>query len=524
MALGWSPRMMSVADSALQLCANLGVREFIVCAGARNLSLIETLLASEEVHVWNHFEENSAGFFALGRCMATAEPCCIVTTSGTAVAELLPAVIEAHYQARPLVILSADRPSHFRGSGAPQAIEQLGIFGDYVETCVDIEGSVPELTWSGRKPLHLNVCLEESSQQGETLLSPKEFKPSRQRIIVSELVKFIHDAWDGLVVALGGLEPEDREEVFHFLKDLKVPVIADATSGLREAMDKMLVAEPEDLFKKGMVGSVLRIGEVPVGRFWRDLEEKTEVKVCSVSRTGFSGLARASVVIEGDVTRILKGMGEPDEIGDVTDAMANNSRDWARVDEVLESYPDSEPAMIRMLSQYATIAGSLYLGNSLPIREWNQFAQREIPIEFVRANRGANGIDGQISTWLGNSAEVDDSWCVVGDLTALYDLAGLSLWKQAGGLRRTLVVVNNGGGRIFERLSSVQNMSEETKEAVVNEHELSFENLAKTWGIRYVCYTNVEKMEIEPPEEGILVELRPSDEQTKKFWEVYKAP
>jgi len=95
----------------LQQLLELGIKEFVICAGARNLPIIQFLSQVSDLKLWTHFEERSAGFFALGRTMATNEPCAVVCTSGTAVAELLPAVIEAYYQARPLVILSADRPA-----------------------------------------------------------------------------------------------------------------------------------------------------------------------------------------------------------------------------------------------------------------------------------------------------------------------------------------------------------------------------------------------------------------------------
>jgi len=134
-----------------------GVREFVVCGGARNAVLLEVLSKMEaagKVRVWSHFEERSAGFFALGRTMVSGEPCAVVVTSGTAVAELLPATVEAFYQVRPLVLITADRPEAFRGSGAPQAIEQEGIFSDY---------AMKDLSqWQGKGPLHLNVPLDEA--------------------------------------------------------------------------------------------------------------------------------------------------------------------------------------------------------------------------------------------------------------------------------------------------------------------------------------------------------------------------
>ncbi len=161
-------------------CIAAGIQEYVVCAGARNLGLVVALTEYAEheeagaIRVFSHFEERAAGFFALGRAMDTGAPCAVVTTSGTAVAELLPAVMEAHYQKRPLVVISADRPIRFRGTGAPQAVEQVEIFGKYVERCEDIDWQ-DDLTlfdgWSGLAPWQLNICLEEdeAGAEGESL-------------------------------------------------------------------------------------------------------------------------------------------------------------------------------------------------------------------------------------------------------------------------------------------------------------------------------------------------------------------
>ena len=153
----------NVALDVVNRCLRAGVLEFVVCGGARNAALIEALARAEAaglLRIWRHFEERGAGFFALGRTMETGRPCAVVTTSGTAAAELLPAVIEAFYQARPLVAITADRPAEFRGTGAPQTIDQVGIFGTHAA-----QGELSE--WNGKQPLHLNVEFEESFEPGD---------------------------------------------------------------------------------------------------------------------------------------------------------------------------------------------------------------------------------------------------------------------------------------------------------------------------------------------------------------------
>ncbi|MFC4995471.1 2-succinyl-5-enolpyruvyl-6-hydroxy-3-cyclohexene-1-carboxylic-acid synthase [Rubritalea tangerina] len=515
----------SIATEVVEACLLAGIREYVVCAGARNLSLIESLVSSEEAVVWSHFEERSAGFFALGRTMDSGEPCAVVTTSGTAVAELLPALVEAHYQRRPLVIISADRPQCYRGSGSPQAIEQVGIFSHYVEGVDDIEALGGEYfqEWSGRGTWQLNVCLEENAVSrpvGKLLGEPKL---SRENFEVSSLVHFFENFWQGMVVCVGALEPEDREEVFGFLSEIRVPVIADPTSGLRELLGPLLVADPERLLKAYAPRLVLRIGEVPIGRFWRDLEDAQDVEVMSIARNGLPGLVRQSSVIRGEVGRILRGLGEVGELGDSLDMLKGCRRRWAQIDQLLEMYPDSEPGMVRTLSLYSSVAQSLYLGNSLPIREWGQFGQREYPVENIRANRGANGIDGQLSTWIGLTHGIEDAWCVLGDLTTLYDMSAPILLEECEAPGRVLVVINNGGGAIFSRLDRVGRMSSVTQSVVTNEHSFSFEAWAKLWGWDYQLHDSANDIEIEGRERPLVVEVRPDKQQTEAFWKAYGA-
>ncbi len=532
-------------EDVIAACLEIGIREFVVCAGARNLSLVMALSELEGIMVWPHFEERSAGFYALGRTMDSGRPCAVVTTSGTAVAELLPAVVEAHYQARPLVLISTDRPAHYRGSGAPQVIEQVGIFGSYVEGSVDLSGIFLEngsentseahrsggrervfQGWSGRAPWHVNLCLEEESSvsfSARTELEIGEFTPQRQTFNVAALRRFLEQRiFSGLVVALGGLEPEEREEVWHFLKVLGAPVIADVTSGLREGLGSLLLADPERVMCENSVGKVLRLGDVPVGRFWRDIEDKASVEVLSLSRTGFHGLARASEMIRGELGRVLKGYGEPEPVGDVLGLLSHNSRRWSQIDELLEAYPDSEPAMVRLISIYASVGAELYLGNSLPIREWNAFAQRQHPQELVHANRGANGIDGQLSTWLGATVGLDDAWGVFGDLTALYDMSAPALLEHCEGARRVIVIINNGGGRIFERLPRVAALEEDQQRLIKNEHSWSFGDWAQMWGLDYQRVSSADEFDVEVPDHGLVLEVVPDERETLEFWKAYE--
>ena len=529
-------------NDVIVACIAAGIKEYVVCAGARNLSAVVALADHAEtgelgeITLFSHFEERAAGFFALGRTMQTGIPCAVVTTSGTAVAELLPAVIEAHYQRRPLVIISADRPLDFRGTGAPQAIEQAGLFGGYVEACEDLAWK-DELNifegWSGCAPWQINLCIddfeiEKDDKDNEDAGAIKRSKvrlgeigEARGNIDMLPVLHCIKEGWKGLVVILGGLDAGDREEVWHFLKVLGVPVLADCTSGLRELLGPLALIDGDRVLKKNPPANILRIGEVPTGRFWRDLEGLPQVNVVSISRTGFAGLARENQLITGDISRCVRALGEVAPLGDTMDHFRATASKHGRLSELLESLPESEPGMIRTLSVMATMGSSLYLGNSLPIREWNDFAQREIPYECVRANRGANGIDGQISSWLGASADEKDAWGVFGDLTAMYDLAAPALLGQVECQGRMLVVINNGGGKIFDRLPMMKQLGEKVSGLVTNQHEHGFEAWAAMWDMHYTKVVGMEGFDFEPREKTTLIEVVPDARQTAKFWEKF---
>ena len=514
---------MNAWHAALEVvksCLKAGVTEFVVCGGARNATLLEALARAElagVARVWRHFEERSAGYFALGRTMETATPCAVVTTSGTAAAELLPAVIEAFYQNRPLVAITADRPAAFRGSGAPQAIVQPGLFGQYA-----FAGGFAG--WDGNQPLHLNVELEESLEFGDESLADAEageFKATHERVNVATLARWLRaDAYLGLVVMVGGLEPDEREDVLHFCQALGAPVIAEATSGLREALHRLALPDGDRLLQARPPGRILRLGDVPSGRFWRDLENLTHISVWSVCRNGLPGLARPSNVIRGSLVRVLAALGEIENTGDALDYLPQCSRRAAMTDELLETYPDSEPSLLRTLSQYVALGGGLFLGNSMPIREWNLFAQTDCPVPSVRANRGTNGIDGQISTWLGWSADLTESWALLGDLTTLYDLAGAFVLSQIQCRGRVLAVINNGGGKIFERLPRLHAMSPRAAEWMTNPQAADLAGFATLWGMHHLRVRTPDDFDLfcETAETTTLLELLPDPEQTRQFW------
>jgi 2-succinyl-5-enolpyruvyl-6-hydroxy-3-cyclohexene-1-carboxylate synthase len=288
-------------------------------------------------------------------------------------------------------------------------------------------------------------------------------------------------------------------------------------------LQSLAIHDADRVLKSRPPAKILRLGEVPSGRFWRDLEELPQVSVWSVCRNGRPGLARESKVTRGPLERVLPALGEISFADDALDYLSSTASRAVKIDEILEAYPDSEPALLRTLSHYASIGGGLFLGNSMPIREWNLFSQWLRPVPSVRANRGANGIDGQVSTWLGWSAEVSETWAIVGDLTALYDLAAPFVLEQINTEGRVLAVINNGGGKIFERLPRLQSMSPRAVEWMTNPQTADLSGFATLWGMDHLRIRTVDDFDkFESSEKTLLLEIVPDSAQTTAFWAAWE--
>ena len=188
----------------------------------------------------------------------------------------------------------------------------------------------------------------------------------------------------------------------------------------------------------------------------------------------------------------------------------------------MEAYPSSEPALLRELSIYASLSESVYLGNSMPIRLWSTFSQTQVEIPQILANRGANGIDGQLSTWIGATTADAVTWGIFGDLTTFYDLVAPTWLEQIEEIhpeqKRVLVIINNGGGRIFERLLRVQALETSAKEVITQPHERSLKGWAEWMGAHYSAVKFPEDIELQEEAGFQVIEVFPDNEETEQLF------
>jgi 2-succinyl-5-enolpyruvyl-6-hydroxy-3-cyclohexene-1-carboxylate synthase len=504
---------------AITLAAELGARDFAVCAGSRNSPLLAVLGVSTGVRLYPFVDERSAAFFALGRAKLTGRPAVVVTTSGTAVAELLPAAIEAYYSGLPLIFITADRPARFRGTGAPQCIEQPALLGCYAAT--------DAASWNGRMALHLNVEFDEPlidepiGAETGVAIDPGNAAPIRPSVVEGRVRAANEIALPANpLVIVGGLYAGDREQVVDFLLRLGAPVYAEPLSGLRsdERLRDLLIISSERMIARASFDGVIRIGNVPTLRFWRDLEEsRRELPVVHFSELPFPGLTRGEVHPLEALSAIETKPFELDGRFLLKDRMLAGE-----LVRLLNEEPRSELALLRSLSRQLPEDTRLYLGNSLPIREWDLAAIRGWE-PVIEANRGANGIDGQLSTFFGQCDPKATNVAVVGDLTAIYDLNAPWIVRQLDpDLRFTIVIVNNGGGRIFSRVASLKPLEPAVREGLIeNVHPLHFKQWASMWSLPYRKVTSATA---DLTFEGrAVLELVPSEAASRRVWEGYDA-
>lgn len=511
----------------LEEIVKIGVTEFCLCPGSRNSPLIRSLMQSPALKKYFWYEERSAAFFALGRARSSLAPVAVVTTSGTAAGELLPATMEAHYSGTPLLLVTADRPRRFRGTGAPQAAEQENLFGVYACFAQDLEKSEKCRigNWDLSGPAHLNICLEEPRSYGETyhdlspLITPSQTKSPPLCGKPENLNHFFKNSQNPLII-VSALRQQDQESVAKFLLSLHAPIYCEGGSGLREdpRLQHLQIRAESFIWQLARengyaIDGILRIGDVPVTKIWRDLEDRPhQLAQCSLSRAPFSGLSwghhiQCSICDFFAKYRLPAGW----QCNNFTSWHEADRRRTSLIHNLFAQFPTSEPALYHALSNQIPDQALLYLGNSLPIREWDLAASEDFRGIEIQASRGLNGIDGQLSTFLGLCRPGRENWAILGDLTALYDFPALWVLDQLPEIAIKIIVINNSGGKIFARM-----YSDPIFQLL---HHFDFEHFAKSWKIPYFCFNGTGISELLPKQ--AFVEICPEPKATDAFWKAY---
>lgn len=535
-----------------------GVTDAVVAPGSRSTPMLVALAADGRIRVHVVLDERSAGFVALGLGLGSGRPAPVVTTSGTAAVELHAAVVEADLAGVPMVAVSADRPAELHHVGAAQTIEQQGLYGPSTRLALDpgVPDAATAAAWrplasravaaavdgpDGPGPVHLNLAFREPllGAVDPTLAPGRDggaawFRASRpvpgpvDDEVLATLVRY--RAEPGIIVA--GAGAGDPDLVLSVASALGWPVLADPRSGVRRP-HHLVVGAADALLRGPVAGweptAVLRLGRPwaskvlaqwlaarspgtldvlvdPTGR-WADPDQR----VTHVLTADPSGVCRALLSRAGDGGHLASRWGARWHHAEL---VAQAALDGALLGGPggLAAAAVSEPAIARCLLDAVPDGATVVASSSMPVRDVEWYGRPRAGVRVV-ANRGANGIDGVVSTILGVALSGTPTVGLLGDLAFVYD-AGALLWASSRPLRCTLVVVDNDGGGIFSFLPQAEALDAERFEAYWGTpHGLDLVALARTYGIDAVEVTDLPALAaaVADPGPGLRVVVVRSD-------------
>lgn len=494
--------------------AACGVTDVVVSPGSRSTPLAVSARNQEGLRITVQLDERVAGFCALGMAKASGRPVALVCTSGTAAANYLPAVVEAHHSGVPLVVCTADRPPELRDAGAGQTIDQVKLYGDhvrwYAETPCDFDdpgyfarlavraatmaGAGPDpgpvhLNWPFRKPLEPQGPVPEFNS---TVGRP----PAPVRPLVETDIEALRGMAGrrGLIVA-GALDVDDAgaAAIVGFAEAAGWPVVADAGSQLRGRGSLVLDGAEGVLGRADLAPDVLvRIGGSPSNRAVIDF-----VDTCPASDRLLMDPRRRwedpsfgwTAALASDPAVLLgaaAGQMTSAEDAWAVDWIEAAADAWDRTEAVLGSDDLLEPLLAATLLRALPSEVAVYASSSMPVRDVTSFWPPDALPRRVLVNRGANGIDGVVSSALGASLALGQPVAaLVGDVALLHDIGGL-LAASLTDADLTVVVPNNDGGGIFSLLPVAEGGSDvHFGELFHTPHGVGFGKLAEGLGVNY---------------------------------------
>jgi 2-succinyl-5-enolpyruvyl-6-hydroxy-3-cyclohexene-1-carboxylate synthase len=484
----------SLARVVVRQIIEAGITDVVISPGSRNapLSLAFYAAAKEDlIKLHIRIDERTAAFFALGIIKATGRPVPIVCTSGTAVANYHPAVLEASHTNAPLLVLTADRPAMLRRTGANQTTEQARIFGKAVRYFADIDGPVfpMELPLDSLRigPVHLNLQFDEpllsddsSNWLAEINVSPKEFAPRTKsgtlRLVGARGVVVIGHDRGGLGV----------DEITQFTKTLGWPVIAEDPLSFPDAVAHASIFLTSPEIRSTLIPqSILVIGRTTLSRSINAFIKSSPITYVVDQRLATVDTDRQA---ERKFTELpqLQGIIQSDEW----------ISKWAKVSERAQKLIASldgwnEAVIARTIAAAIPNETALFVSSSRPIRDLEGFASPRSGVH-VYANRGLAGIDGNISTALGIAYAHKATIALLGDLSFLHDLTGL-VNKEAINCR--FIIINNDGGGIFSTLP--QRGIEGFESVFGTPHGLNPVSIAQALGVSAKQINNLKDLEAE---------------------------
>ncbi|GAA0431092.1 2-succinyl-5-enolpyruvyl-6-hydroxy-3-cyclohexene-1-carboxylic-acid synthase [Virgibacillus sp. AGTR] len=506
--------------------ANNGLTDAVISPGSRSTPLALTLAEHKQIKEWIIIDERSAAFYALGIAKKTMRPVALVCTSGTAAANYYPAIVEAFYSRVPLIILTADRPHELRDVGAPQAIAQLNLYGEYVKWFQEmaLPESTPEMLLYARNkaaraffmakegncgPVHLNFPFREplvvdfqlDNLWGDTCNTPylptydgkKQLSPTQ----IDQMHEKLKQKKKGIIVCGPQTDPKLGEVVTKLAAKWQVPVLADPLSQVRSGEHaKDVVIDGYDAFLRNETirellkpEFIIRIGAMPVSKAYLFYvkQHKDILQFVVENDRGFREPAgNRTEFVFADSVLFCEHLTANTELKLDKDWLY----EWQQTNQITKKHllrktnnQVTEGEAMRGLLDVIPDNSSIFVGNSMAVRDLDTFFLTTEKRIQVLANRGANGIDGVVSSGLGAASNGSRLTLVLGDLSFFHDMNGLHAAMHYK-LDVTILLMNNNGGGIFSFLPQA-NDRKHFEALFGTPLNINFEHVVTMYGGRY---------------------------------------
>lgn len=548
-----------------------GVKYACISPGSRSTPLTFAIASEKKIKSFPVVDERTSGFLALGIAKATNSPVVIVTTSGTATAELYPAIIEAYQSRVQLIICTADRPDYLRNTGSNQTINQKNIYKNHIRFFAELPLPFPDkknlkilLTSAyeaiitsilfDKGPVHLNFQFEKPFEPDsitdtvdESLL---EFADSFSGSLLSGKALTIDNlkseikvrSIDLITVGAGLFDKRFIQLLSKLSAKLNIPIFADANSGLRFSKKEIpnLISNYEALvrrkdFKKFFLpGIVIHFGRSLTSQNLEDFIVQSKAKRIVVNEHGdrFDSTKKAKIIKsqpEVFIEELLNKKLEKSS-SDILNYLRDSNNKIESVKEKIFENSLNEVNVILQLLELIPEDSNLFIGNSLPVRYLDFYAPIQNKKINVFQNRGASGIDGIISTAIGVAlASGKQTYLVIGDLSFYYDLNALLLAKKFA-IPIKIILINNNGGRIFNYLP-ISKQKEIFQKYFVTPVNIDFKKISESFGVSYELIKSLneyKKLIVNSNKSNscLILEVRTDSNFTKslkeKFWNATK--
>lgn len=507
------------------LFVNAGIKYACISPGSRSTPLTFAITSENKIKSFPIVDERASAFFALGIAKSSNSPVVIVTTSGTATAELYPAIIEAYQNRVPLIVCTADRPSYLRNTGTNQTINQKNIYKNHIRYFAELplpsidkknihtllsrtSEAILTATFINKGPVHLNFQFEKPFEPDSTTdfiddslityaneLSEKLL--SRTKVEGNNFDKdFRLNSIDLITIGAGKFNSDFIKFLDKFSRKYNIPIFADANSGLRFLKKKLsnlisnyeALVRSENLAVKFKPKSVIHFGRNLTSQSLEEFIIKSKAKRFVVNEFGdrFDTTKRAKLIKSEPKKFILQ----------ILQSNLNNASleilDYLKsVDMKIDDTKNkifrkslNEVNIILELLDKIPVRSNLFIGNSLPVRDLDFFSSAIEKEINIFQNRGASGIDGIISSSLGIAIESKQpTYLAIGDLSFYYDLNSLLIAKQFD-IPLKIILINNNGGAIFNYLP-IARQKEIFNKYFLTPLNFNVKKLSESFGINY---------------------------------------